>query len=310
MDLKQLEYFLRVEESGSFSAAAGFLRVAQPSLSRQIRLLELELHHDLFIRHGRGVVVTEAGKLLAEQARLILRQVDLAREALDRLHPGVTGQLALGMPSSLIGILGVPLFTEFKRRLPGVCLSISDGLSISLHEWLLAGRLDIALLYKPLPSSDVNSVSVLDEELLLFSRATGERIDEPISLVEVAELPLILPRRPHEIRTLTELKMASIGCKPTIALEVDSIPAILEFLAVGEHHAILPRYAVSIYSKPNAYLSRPIVNPGLCSKLVLATAAKRATNVLYDQSIKLIVEVCDGVLDPIRALARAAAPAL
>ena len=57
---------------------------------------------------------------------------------------------------------------------------MSDGLSISLHEWLLAGRLDIALLYKPLPSSDINSVSVLDEELLLFSRATGELIDAEV----------------------------------------------------------------------------------------------------------------------------------
>jgi LysR family nitrogen assimilation transcriptional regulator len=68
MDLKQLEYFLRVEECGSFSAAAALLHIAQPSLSRQIRLLELELRQSLFIRHGRGVIVTEAGKLLAEQA--------------------------------------------------------------------------------------------------------------------------------------------------------------------------------------------------------------------------------------------------
>jgi LysR family transcriptional regulator, nitrogen assimilation regulatory protein len=308
MDLKQLEYFLRVKECGSFSAAAALLRVAQPSLSRQIRLLELEVRHDLFIRHGRGVVVTEVGKLLAEHAQLILRQLDLAREALDRLHPGAAGHLALGMPSSLVGILGVPLLTEFKTRLPGVCLSISDGLSISLHEWLLAGRLDVALLYRPVPSSDINSISVLDEELLLFSRATQGPLSEPISLTEVAKLPLILPRRPHEIRTLTERQMASLGCKPTIALEVDSIPAILEFLALGGHYAILPRYAVSIYSKPNRFVGRPIVNPGLCSKLVLATAAKRAANVLHDQSIKLIVEICDSVLAPIRTLARAPAP--
>jgi LysR family nitrogen assimilation transcriptional regulator len=312
MDLKQLEYFLRVEECGSFSAAAAFLRVAQPSLSRQIRLLELELRHDLFIRNGRGVVVTEAGRLLADHAQSILRQVDLAREALDRLHPGVAGQLALGMPSSLIGILGVPLLIEFKKRLPGICLSISDGLSISLHEWLLASRLDVALLYKPLPSSDINTISVLEEELLLFSRASSELVSEPdsepISLSEIAKLPLILPRRPHEIRTLTERQMASIGCKPMVALEVDSIPAILEFLALGDHCAILPRYAVSIYSKSNTYVGRPITHPGLCSKLVLATAAKRATNVLHDQSMKLIIEVCDALLDPIRTLARVPSP--
>jgi LysR family nitrogen assimilation transcriptional regulator len=299
MDLKQLEYFLRVEECGSFSAAAGLLHIAQPSLSRQIRLLELELHQDLFIRHGRGVVVTQAGKLLAEQARLILRQVDHAREALGRLHPGLSGHLALGMPSSLVAIVGVPLLAKFKARLPGVHLSVSDGLSISLHEWLLGGRLDIALLYKPFPSSDIASVFLMEEELLLFSRASRAVRTEPIALAEVAQLPLILPRRPHEIRTLTERQMANLGCRPTVVLEVDSIPAILHFLALGEQFAILPRYAVSIYSKPNAYIGRRI-DPRLCSKLVVATTAKRARSALNDAAIKLIVEVCDSVLDPIR----------
>ena len=305
MDLKQLEYFLRVEECGSFSAAAALLHIAQPSLSRQIRLLELELRQSLFIRHGRGVIVTEAGKLLAEQARLILRQVYLAREALERLRPGMSGQLAIGMPSSLVRIVGVPLLAAFRNRLPGVCLSISDGLSISLHEWLLGGRLDIALLYKPLPSSDINSISVMEEDLLLFSRAAHEACNDPVPLAEVAQLPLIIPRRPHEIRTLTEKQMASLGCKPNIALEVDSIPAILHFLALGDQFAILPRYAVSIYSKPGAYLGRRITDPGLCSKLVLATSAKRAMSILYDEAIKLIIEVCNSVLDPIRASDRA-----
>jgi LysR family transcriptional regulator, nitrogen assimilation regulatory protein len=300
MDLKQLEYFLRVEECGSFSAAAALLHVAQPSLSRQIRLLESELRHHLFIRHGRGVVSTEAGKLFAEQARLILCQVETARETLNQLRPDMSGQLAIGMPSSLVGIAGVPLLAEFQSRMPGVGISISDALSISLQEWLLGGRLDIALLYKPLPSADVNSITVIDEELLLYSPAHSKRPTDPITLAEVSRLPLILPRRPHEIRTLTEKQMAGLGCKPTVALEVDSIPAILQFLAQGNQFAILPRYAVSIYSKPNAYVGRRIVDPCLSSKLVLATAAKRTSSAMRETAIKLIIGICDRVLGPLR----------
>ena len=300
MDLKQLEYFLRVEECGSFSGAAAMLHVAQPSLSRQIRLLEIEVRHRLFIRHGRGVIATEAGKVLADQARLILRQVDVARESLDRLHPGVSGQLAIGMPSSLVRTVGVPLLAEFRSRLPGIGISISDALSFSLQEWLLAGRLDIALMYKPLPSSDINSISVLEEELLLFCPSSRASSSDPIGLREVAELPLIMPRRPHEIRVLTEKQMAMLGCKPNVVLEVDSIPGILHFLALGDLFAILPRYAVSIYSRPDSYICRRIVEPDLCSKLVLATAAKRATNVLYNAAIDLMLKVCDSVLEPIK----------
>lgn len=83
MDTRQLQYFLRVKECGSFTAAAESLHVAQPSLSRQIRLLETELGHRLLIRHGRGVIATEAGKLLAEHSEIILRQVSLARQAFE-----------------------------------------------------------------------------------------------------------------------------------------------------------------------------------------------------------------------------------
>src|SRR6478735_9829405 len=66
MDLKQLEYFVRVAELGSFTRAAAELDVAQPALSRQVRLLEVELRQALLLRNGRGAVPTEAGKLLLD----------------------------------------------------------------------------------------------------------------------------------------------------------------------------------------------------------------------------------------------------
>jgi LysR family nitrogen assimilation transcriptional regulator len=299
MDLRQLEYFVRVEECGSFTAAAELLRIAQPSLSRQIRLLEIELRHRLFIRHGRGVIATEAGKLLAEQARKILHQVDVARESLDRMHPGSSGQLTIGMPSSLVKLVAVPLLSEFRKHLPNVSVAISDGLSLSMQEWLLSGRLDIALLYKPLPSPDISSILILEEELFLFSRANRKPVTTPINLTEVAELPLILPKSPHEIRALVDTSMAGLGCKPKVVVEVDSIPAILHLLRPGEQFAILPKYAVSIYENPQAYVSRRIINPRLSSKLVLAVATKRRSNALYDSALRLMTEICSSVLHPI-----------
>jgi LysR family nitrogen assimilation transcriptional regulator len=300
MDLRQLEYFLRVEECGSFTAAAEVLHVAQPSLSRQIRLLEIELRHRLFIRHGRGVIATEAGKVLAEQAQLILRHVEIARESLDRMHPGSSGQLTIGMPSSLVKLVAAPLLAQFGERLPNVSISISDGLSISMQEWLLSGRLDIALLYKPLPSPDIHSIQILEEELFLFSRVARKPVTTPINLTDVARLPLILPKSPHEIRVLVDTSMAGLGLKPKIAVEVDSIPAILHLLRPDDQFAILPKYAVSIYDKPEAYVSRPIVNPSLASRLVLAVAAKRKSNVLYDGALKLMSDICGPLLKPVR----------
>ena len=96
MDLKQLEYFVRVAELGSFTRAALALNVAQPALSRHVRLLEVELRQSLLVRNGRGATPTEAGQLLLEHGRGILHQVERAREELGRVRSGLSGRVALG----------------------------------------------------------------------------------------------------------------------------------------------------------------------------------------------------------------------
>ncbi|MFZ9440589.1 MAG: LysR family transcriptional regulator, partial [Hylemonella sp.] len=91
MDLKQLEYFVRVAELGSFTRASGVLNIAQPALSRQVRLLEVELRQALLQRNGRGVTTTEAGRLLLEHGRGILHQVARAHEDLGRVGGALAG---------------------------------------------------------------------------------------------------------------------------------------------------------------------------------------------------------------------------
>src|SRR5205085_4415586 len=139
MDLKQLDYFVRVAELGSFTRAAAVLAVAQPALSRQVRLLEVELRQTLLLRNGRGVTTTDAGKLLLDHGRGILRQVERAREDLGKVRGTLGGRVAVGLPPTIAKVMAVPLIREFRKRLPEAALSISEGLSISMQEWLLAG---------------------------------------------------------------------------------------------------------------------------------------------------------------------------
>jgi hypothetical protein len=96
--------------------------------------------------------------------------------------------------------------------------------------------------------------------------------------------------------------MAELGCKPRVAVEVDTIPAILHLLRPDEQFAILPKFAVSIYDNPQSYVSRRIVSPTLSSKLVLAVAARRKTNALYEGALKLICQICGAALRPIREM--------
>jgi LysR family nitrogen assimilation transcriptional regulator len=313
MDLKQLEYFVRVAELGSFTKAAALLGVAQPALSRQVRLLEVEMRQSLLLRNGRGATATEAGRILLEHGRGILHQIERAKEDLGNISRTPAGRVAVGLPPTVARVLSVALTREFRKRLPHASLTITEGLSVSMTEWLKAGRLDIALLYNPAVSADIELAPLFNDELHLIATrnprggARAERTGRPagrsagrsattIALPEVAKLPLVIPSRPNAIRMLVESAMAGIGCRPNIALEIDGVAAILALVGDGAGYAILPRHAVAVASQPDAFDTRRIVRPVVTSRLEIATSSRRATTLTQKAMVALIRDVVDTVL--------------
>jgi LysR family transcriptional regulator, nitrogen assimilation regulatory protein len=300
VDLKQLEYFVRVAELGSFTRAATALDVAQPALSRQVRLLEVELRQNLLTRNGRGATPTEAGKLLLEHGRGILHQVERAREELGRVRGALAGRVAVGLPPSVAKVLAVPLIREFRKRMPDASLSISEGLSAGMHESLASGRLDIALLYNTSAAPDIELTPLLEENLFLVQRHTGKSAPparpRPVSLREVAGIPLVIPSRPNAIRMLVETEMASLGCHPTVALEIDGVAAILDLVEDGAGSAVLSRNALATSARPQAFVLRPIGSPSLRSKLALAMSSQRPATLTQKAMLQLIRETAQKLL--------------
>ena len=300
MDLKQLEYFVRVAELGSFTRAAIALDIAQPALSRQVRLLEVELRQSLLTRNGRGALPTEAGKLLLEHGRGILHQVERAREELGRVRGALAGRVAVGLPPSVAKALTVPLIREFRLRMPDATLSISEGLSVGMHESLASGRLDIALLYNTSPSPDIELTPLLEENLYLVQRHSGKSQaaarPRSIALREVANLPLIIPSRPNAIRMLVETQMANLGCRPQVALEIDGVAAILDLVEDGAGSAVLSRNAVATSARPDAFLLRPIGSPSLKTKLQIAMSSQRPATLTQKAMLQLIQQTAKKLL--------------
>jgi len=300
MDLKQLEYFVRVAEMGSFTRAAVALNVAQPALSRQVRLLEVELRQNLLVRNGRGATPTEAGQVLLEHGRGILHQVERAREELGRVRTGLTGRVALGMPPSVARVLTVPLMRAFRLAMPEARLSISEGLTTAMQEGLLHGRLDIAMLYNANASNGLDLTPLVREELLLVqARPPGLQEDPPpapMALKDVAALPLVIPSRPNAIRMHVESELARIGCQPHIAFEIDGVPAILELVADGAGSAILSRNAVARSIKPSAFSVRRINSPALTIALSTAISSLRPSTLTQQATLNLIRETAQALL--------------
>lgn len=292
MDFRQIESFVRVAELGSFTKAAQMLGMTQPALSRQIRMLEVDLHQSLLVRNGRGAVPTEAGKLLLSHGRGILHQVARAREDLGRVRGALAGRVAIGLPPSLARVLTVPLTRAFRAQLPEARVSISEGLSTQMQEWLVDGRLDIAVLYNARASADIDISPLLDEELFLVQpRQPGLAEDPPpgpITLAEVAALPLVIPSRPNAIRTHVETEMAQIGCRMQVALEIDGVSAILDLVADGAGAALLSRNAVASCIRPSAYQVRAVCDPPLRTRLFLAVSSMRPTTLTQHATLDLI----------------------
>lgn len=291
MDLKQLEYFVRVAELGSFTRASILLDIAQPALSRQVRMLELEFEQNLLLRNGRGVVTTDAGKLLLEYGRGILYQVERMREELGRARGALVGHVALGLPPSLLKILAVPIFREFKENFPAAKLAIREGMSTGMHESLVSGRLDVALLYNATPSPDVDLTPLLEEELFLVSPETDSRPTTPVAIDELPEYPLIVPSRPNAIRMLIESALANLGLRPSIAFEVDGINAILDLVGEGFGYAILSQTAVANLAGERKFRLRSVQGDGLKAKLSLGMNSHRQITATQRALIELIRRV-------------------
>jgi LysR family nitrogen assimilation transcriptional regulator len=289
MDLKQLEYFVHVAELGSFTRAATYLQVAQPALSRQVRSLEVELRQPLLDRNGRGVTLTEAGKRLLAHARGILQQVQRARDDLEDQRGAATGRLAIALPPSVSRTLTGPLVQAFREQLPRATLSVVEGLSAYALEWLAIGRVDGAVVYNVTPSPTIDLQPLLDEPLYLVSArsARSRRIGEPVTLRQVAEHALVIPSRPHSMRMLLEAALAGEGCRARVALEIESVPAILDLVQQGGCHALLAGNAIRASGKPEAFQLRPIVPP-LVATLWMATSAQRPRGPLIERTTAIV----------------------
>lgn len=293
MDLKQLEYFAHVAELGSFTRASSYLRVAQPALSRQVRALEVELRQRLLERNGRGVTLTEAGKRLLAHARGILQQVDRARQDLEDRRGAVSGRLAIALPPSVARTLTGPLVEAFSARLPNATLSVVEGLSTYALEWLVLGRVDCAVVYNVTPSPAIDLVPVLHEPLFLVSARAepAPLIGLPATLTEIADRALVIPSRPNSVRMLLESALAGEGRRASVALEIDSVPAMLDLVQQGGVSAVLSHNAIRTSGKEGAFQLRPIGSPPLTATLWLATSAQRPRGPLIEQGMALAREL-------------------
>jgi LysR family transcriptional regulator, nitrogen assimilation regulatory protein len=299
MNLRQIEFFVHVAESGSFSRASALVGLTHPAVSRQVSALEHELKLRLLHRNGRGVLLTDAGRRFLVYARGILHQLDGARHAVTGSEADLAGKVAIGLPPSLGQVLTMPLVKAFRERYRSAELAIMEALSVPLQERLLAGRVDVAVIHNPTPSPLLKIEPMLTESVCLLSPARGMprgARTEAVPFRTLEQFELIFPGAPHPIRSLVEAEALRRGIKLRVILEIDAIGMILQLVAKGYGHAIVPYNVVRAGMSGAGIVARPIVQPSLGSTVALVMPARRPSTLLADGVADILRKVLQHTL--------------
>lgn len=301
MEMKQLEAFVHVVELGGFTRAATILDTNQPSLSRLVRQLEVELRQTLLHRHGRGVTLTDAGQVMLGHAKGILQQAERARHDLQKLRGVVGGHFSVGLSPSFARVAAHQLVRRFRLRFPDATISVAEGLSTYLTEWLMMGRIDAAVLYDTTLTQLIEKRAAFSEELYLIGMASPPETlehDAPpgalphafpsIRLKDIGQYPLVIPGRMHAMRQIVEARAAEEGAKLTIALEIDAVSSILDLVCEGYGYAVLPLNAATRDPLKRNFSITRIVRPTLHTRLTIATSSQHPLSQLAIEVIDMI----------------------
>lgn len=288
MNQRTLEYFVKVVEAGSFSQAAILLGIAQAAISRHVKDLETELRINLLYRNGRGVILTEAGERLYARATAILEQIEQARsEVLHLSGAGITSAV-VGLPPSVARTLSVPLTDALRRAYPDARLRLIEAFNGYLLEWLCAARLDAAILYAGEAAQRLNAEPLFSEPLHLIGASGRAAIALETPALRLAELPMILPSRPHGLRHQLEMWAARNGIELSVRAECDSFCSLIELVRKSDLYTILPAAALREEIAHGFLTSSLIIEPTIDRALVLALPPNRPVSASVTELTRLV----------------------
>ncbi len=260
--MQQLAYFVAVAQERHFTRAAELLGVAQPTLSKQVRVLEAELGTPLFDRVRGNITLTHAGELLAPLARRILSDVETARRQVLELAGVRRGRVRLGATPSLMTGLLADVLATFRRGFPDIELQVQESGSNDLVQHLGGGDLDLALVIVPRRLSERGLVTtpIIREDLVVVS-SLDDPPPSPAGSMRVADLrdqPLVMFRAGYDLRDVTLQACRTAGFEPTLAVQGGEMDAVLRFAEAGLGLAVVPSMVLQSHPRlRKTYLTEP-----------------------------------------------------
>jgi DNA-binding transcriptional LysR family regulator len=246
MEIRQLRAFIAIVETGTFTAGAGRVHVTQAAISMQIRQLESEIGTPLFVRAPRRVLLTQAGEMLLERARRILREHDAALNELHELAGAECGRIRIGSASAMVSANPLPsILKDLRTRHPRAEVSLISGTSEELAEKLLAGVLDVAFVSLPVAAHGIEAEVLNEDEIVAIGPANHPlAARKTLALEELAGEKLILGEQGGNTRRLIDKAFEDNNLQPIISMELSRLDAIKGMVETGLGVGLVPLGAV------------------------------------------------------------------
>jgi LysR family transcriptional regulator, nitrogen assimilation regulatory protein len=295
MELRSLSYFARIAELGSITRAAAHLHLAQPALTRHVQRLEEELGVALFTRANRGVRLTEAGQKLLESATRILRDVERTGDEIRAQDAQPSGRIILGITPTLCPILVPELFARMRRDFPRVELKVMHAGMVRLEEFVIDGRVDVALLSELSRSRLVVSTRLAQEEMVLVTKPGGRAGTQPgaqpagsVGGDELSRTPLILG---DGLRAAMHALLAGRGIELNVEIEVNDHETIRLMVQQGAAASILPYSSVARECGRGLIEAHRITEQGIFRTLALGVRVSRTASLAREAMEHTITDV-------------------
>jgi DNA-binding transcriptional LysR family regulator len=243
LELRHLRYFVAVAEELHFSRAAKRLHMAQPPLSQQIRKLEQYIGHPLFARNSRTVALTQAGEMLLERSRYLLRRLEDDLETVRRVGRGEIGTLTVGFIGSAMLTVLPALISRYRKRFPKVDLRLRELTTSSLVDAIRQGAVDLAFLRDAGPTEGLMVEQVIAERFVVALAETHPLASrKQVSLAQLKGEPLILFAR--ELGATAWDKTIALcetsGFRPAIVQDAPEWLTVLRLVSSGLGFSIAP----------------------------------------------------------------------
>lgn len=308
MRISDLRHFLIVLEQGSITRAAEVANIAQTALGTQIRGLEADLKAPLLRRHARGIEPTEAGRLLYDRAREILRQFDEMRRDVSLKGRASEERISIGAPPSVVNVIGSDLIRAVHQRLPSLQLSLIEDLSSSLVRSLIAHDLQFALAYDPRADAACQRRPVMEERLLFVvpgnGRDGGLALDQPIRLQDALSHELALTSYADDISIRVRSAAEARSLTLQAAFEVRSIEIIKTLISRGIAASFMPFGSIRDELKAGTLFARPVTEPQIVRVLCLVRSPEAAALADEAEFVTCVDRAVDLLADRIGGLAR------